>query len=116
MGYGPESFRTVHRRLIEQLYHEVRGEAPGLDQESFATLLGRSVQKAGVPGHNVTAYLRGLRLADLAMAAACVGGSEAAWARFMEKTREPLRAAGRAIGGDRGEELADGLFGGVYAA
>ena len=116
MGSGPESFRTVHRRLIEQLYHEVRGEAPGLDQESFATLLGRSVQKAGVPDHNVTAYLRGLRLADLAVAAACVGGSEAAWARFMEKTREPLRAAGRAIGGDRGEEIADGLFGELYAA
>ncbi len=116
MGSGPESFRTVHRRLVEQIYHEVRADAPGLELEAFATLLGRSVQKAGVADQGVPAYVRGLRLADLALAAACIGGSEAAWAKFMDKAREPLRAAGRALGGDRGEEIADGLFGELYAA
>jgi RNA polymerase sigma-70 factor (ECF subfamily) len=116
MGSGPPSSRAAQQRLIEQLFQEVRGTVPGLDVEGFAQALWRSVEKAGVAGGDVPAYLRGLRLPDLALAAACVSGSETAWAQLLAKTREPLRAAGRAMAGDRGEELADSLFGELYAA
>lgn len=116
MATGLETFRAAHRRLLEELYGEVRAEAPGLDQAVFAAALWRTVEKAGIAAGDLPAYLRGLRLADLALAAACVAGGEAAWARLQDKTRAPLRAAGRALAGDRGEELADGLLGELFAA
>src|SRR5689334_15514738 len=114
MGSGLESFRAEHRRLIAELYGGVRAEVPGLEENVWAAALWRSVEKSGTAAPQMAAYLRGLRLADLALAAACVAGSEAAWAKMLDKTRAPLRAAGRALAGDRGEELADGLFGDLY--
>jgi RNA polymerase sigma-70 factor (ECF subfamily) len=52
----------------------------------------------------------------LALAAACAAGSDAAWQTLLSSMRAPLRAAGRAMAGDRGEELADALFGELYTA
>lgn len=110
-----EQFQSVHGRLINQLYDSVSPAAWGLSRETFARALWTSAEKAGA-GQNCAAFLQGLRARDLALAAACAAGSEAAWAVFIAELRGPLRAAGRAMAGDRGEEMADALFGELYSA
>lgn len=111
-----EEFQSAHHRLVDELYAGVPAPAWGLSREDFARALWKSAEKAGVAGRDVTTFLRGLRAKDLALAAACAAGSEAAWTAFVEERREPLRAAGRAMAGDRGEEMADALFGELYTA
>ncbi len=110
-----QTFRSTHDGLIAELYLVARATVE-IERDSFAAVLWRSVQKSGVSEARAPAYLRGLRVADLALAAACAAGSEAAWQTLLSTMRAPLRAAGRAMAGDRGEELADALFGELYAA
>src|SRR5438552_2357775 len=114
------AFRSAHRALIVELYRAALAAASahdlGLDEESFAGALWRSAEKSNVEESRLPAYLRGLRVADLALATACATGSEDAWQTLVDTMRAPLRAAGRAMAGDRGEELADALFGQLYAA
>ncbi len=90
--------------------------ALGLDAETFTRALWRSVDKAKVAETKIDSYVSGLRHADLALAAACAAGSESAWETLVRTMRGPLRAAGRAMAGDEGEELADGLFSELYTA
>src|SRR5258706_10593101 len=114
------TFRATHRALIAELYSAALASDPrrelALDEEAFAGALWRSAEKSNIDESRLSAYLRGLRVADLALAAACAAGSEAAWQTLVDTMRAPLRAAGRAMAGDRGEELADALFGQLYAA
>jgi RNA polymerase sigma-70 factor (ECF subfamily) len=108
-----ESFASEHRRLLDQMYGEVRSTS-GLTRDALVTALWKSAEKTGVTATGVAGYLRGLRLRDLALAAACAAGSDDAWQTLLKEMRGPLRAAGRAMAGDRGEELADALFGELY--
>lgn len=115
MGVPLQAFRSTHDRVIAEL-HAVARATVDVEREAFSAALWRSVEKSGVPEARVPTYLRGLRVADLALAAACASGSESAWQTLLNSMRAPLRAAGRAMAGDRGEELADALFGELYAA
>src|SRR5580658_5473719 len=115
MGVSLQDFRIAHDRVIAEL-HEIARTTVTIEREAFGVALWRSVEKSGVTEARVPAYLRGLRVADLALAAACVAGSDAAWQTLLCTMRAPLRAAGRAMAGDGGEELADALFGELYAA
>ena len=107
-------------RLTDELYREAQASAAGCPREAFAAALLRSAAKAGVAEERLETYLRGLRLRDLALATACIAGSESAWKTLLETMRGPLRAAGRALSGagpgESGEELADALFSELYAA
>ncbi len=110
-----EEFQSACGRLLHEL-HESVPAAWGLSREALAAACWKSAAKAGVDKQQVAAFLGGLRVRDLALAAACAEGSEAAWTVFFEEQRGPLRAAGRAMAGDRGEELASALFGELYEA
>jgi RNA polymerase sigma-70 factor (ECF subfamily) len=119
MGLPPQTslqaFRITHGRVIAEL-HEVVRAAVEIERDAFSAALWRSLEKSAVAEARVPAYLKGLRVADLALAAACAAGSDGAWQTLLNTMRGPLRAAGRAMAGDRGEELADALFGELYAA
>ena len=106
-------FQSRYRRLIEQLYAATPAASWGLPLEAFAQSLHASLEKYGGSG-SAEEYLRSVRLNDLALATACARGDERAWRQFFEQLRGPLRAAGRALAGVRGEELADALFGELY--
>jgi RNA polymerase sigma-70 factor (ECF subfamily) len=62
------------------------------------------------------AFVRGLRLADLALAHACALGRESAWKRFLDLYRASLTKAAIAItrSATLGEELADSLYAELY--
>ena len=106
-------FQSRYRRLLEQLYSATPASSWGLPLEAFAQAAHASLEKYGGEG-SVEEYLRSVRLRDLALAAACAHGDERAWRQFFEELRGPLRAAGRALAGPRGEELADAMFGELY--
>lgn len=106
-------FQSRYRHLLEQFYQGTPGASWGLSFEAFAQALHGSLERHGGETR-AEEYLRSLRARDLALAAACALGSESAWQQFFEELREPLRAAGRALAGARGEELADALFGELY--
>jgi RNA polymerase sigma factor (sigma-70 family) len=59
-------------------------------------------------------YLESLNLGDLALATACRLGHAAAWDEFVASQRPGLYAAARALAGDEGRELADGLYAELY--
>ena len=106
-------FQSRYRRLIEQLYAATPAASWGLPLEAFAQSLHASLEKYG-GGGSAEEYLHSVRLNDLALAAACARGDDRAWRQFFEQLRGPLRSAGRALAGVRGEELADALFGELY--
>jgi RNA polymerase sigma-70 factor (ECF subfamily) len=120
-----DAFSTQHADLIEWLHAEANCARWGLARNRFAEALRRSVEKRYRGGRasaaEVEAYLKSLRLEDLALACACAEGAEAAWEFFVAHFRQELRSAARAIvrssgAGDevRAEELADSLYAELY--
>jgi len=104
---------------LESLYAESRAAHWGLALARFAAALDRSMRKrfpdVSPAGDHLVEYLQTLCLQDLALAAACLEGSEAAWEYFVREYRSPLRAAAGAItkgsrAGANALELADSLF------
>jgi RNA polymerase sigma-70 factor, ECF subfamily len=106
------------------LLHELAGQAEaglaGLSESEFAeVLLGAGAKSNfGLPpgaqpdASQRAAFLRALHLRDLALAHGCARGIEAAWQRFVDYFRTPLREAAVAItrSSSEGEDLADSLF------
>ncbi len=102
--------------LLARLHHEASAARWGVDVESFGRVLERSAARAGVAGGDVEAYLRSLHLEDLALATACMQGTESAWEHFVARYRPILTRAADALdptGAAR--ELADALHGDLYA-
>jgi RNA polymerase sigma-70 factor (ECF subfamily) len=93
-----------------------------LSVDRFADALARSAARRfrpaaldAVPSAELAAYLESLHVADLALAAACAAGSDAAWDEFMRAHRPALYAAARAVAGEAaGRELADLLYADLY--
>jgi RNA polymerase sigma factor (sigma-70 family) len=118
----PAAFLTGHAALIAELHAQSGGARWGVPLGDFAGVLYRSALRhfEGPPpeGDPLGTYLRGLHLADLALACALQLGSEAAWEDFVVRFRPALYSAARAIAGARGEaharELADALYGELY--
>jgi len=101
------------------LFAEANAERWGLAPEQFAAALERSLRKRfaddSPDGDHLLEYLHTLYLWDLALAAACLEGSESGWEYFVREYRSPLRAAAGAItkgsrAGANAQELADSLF------
>jgi RNA polymerase sigma factor (sigma-70 family) len=105
--------------LVRRLHVQSHAARWQVTQESFAATLDASVAHAfpqAWPGEAAAErYVSGLHLEDLALAAACACGSEAAWQQFVTQYRPALQRAADAIdptGGAR--ELADALFGELF--
>jgi RNA polymerase sigma factor (sigma-70 family) len=118
----PAAFLTGQASLIAELHAQAGGARWGVPPGDFAGALYRSAVRHfdGAPpeGDALGTYLRGLHLADLALACALQLGSETAWEDFVVRFRPALYSAARAIAASRGEaharELADALYGELY--
>jgi RNA polymerase sigma factor (sigma-70 family) len=118
----PAPFLTGQAALIAELHAQAEGARWGVPLGDFAGVLYRSAVRHfdGAPPEDdaLGTYLRGLHLADLALACALQLGSETAWEDFVVRFRPALYTAARAIAGARGEaharELADALYGELY--
>ena len=119
------SFQARFSRQIAELHAQAECARWELSQESFAEGLWRSAAKhfgAGRPeSPEVEAYLRSLRLQDLALACACSEGNERAWEFFIAHYRQDLRIAANAMlrgsglaDEARAAELADSLYAELY--
>jgi RNA polymerase sigma-70 factor (ECF subfamily) len=110
--------------LVEELWRLAEAETCGLTVEEFSSILGAVGSKlnygltTGVPADSAqrSAFLRGLRLPELALAHACALGREAAWQRFLGLYRAPLTQAAIAIAGSAtlGHDLADSVYAELY--
>jgi RNA polymerase sigma-70 factor (ECF subfamily) len=105
--------------LVEELWVASQAEAVGLIRSEFAAKLSAiggkhnyGLPRGSVPSAmNLSAFLRGLHLTDLALAHACALGREAAWQHFFSLYRVPLIEAAIAITGSAtlGHDLAESL-------
>ncbi len=109
--------------LTEWLYAQSQSGRWGLSRDQFAAMLERSAKKrqssGAVAPQKLEDYFRALHLEDLALAAACAEGCEAAWEHFFSMYRPYLRNAAAAIlrcsaGSAEACELADSLFSDLY--
>ena len=109
--------------LVESLYVQSSASRWGLPRSRFRPVLSASVQKqfAGqaLTQANLEGYLAGLHLEDLALAAACMEGCEAAWEHFVAVYRGYLRATAASVlrcpaDSPKAQELADSLFAEFY--
>jgi RNA polymerase sigma-70 factor (ECF subfamily) len=110
--------------LLDELWHTAEAESVGLERAEFGGILqalGARHNHGLADGSRASreqqaAYLRGLKLADLALARACAAGGERAWERFVALYRQPLMRAAVAITGSEslGRELADQLYGELF--
>jgi RNA polymerase sigma-70 factor (ECF subfamily) len=107
----------VERQLSAELVRRLHGKANaarwGLTLDRFAAVLQASTVHAPA-GHSradLERYLESLQVSDLALAAACGDGNDAAWEHFIREHRPVLYRAADAI--DRtgaAREAADALY------
>lgn len=110
-----DALRSLDPEVVRRHYERSRATQWGLPVAIFAEALARSVrgrfgETSPSPG-DAACYLDGLHVDDLALAAACAEGYDAAWDHFvlqyrpvLYRTAEALRVPGDA------RELADGLY------
>jgi len=106
--------------LLEELWRSAEAERCALSREELATALAvvGAKHNHGFPAGSYpddaqkTAFYRGLKLPELALAQACALGRDAAWERFLALYRGPLTQAAIAIAGSAtlGHDLADSLY------
>jgi RNA polymerase sigma-70 factor (ECF subfamily) len=111
---------AIPEDLLHELHVAGRAAEYGLSAFDFAEVLGCIVTKfvptIAADGLECEEFLRGLRVEELALAHGCAAGHEHAWTVFLNRFREKLYDAGRAIakGEDTGRELADSLYADLY--
>jgi RNA polymerase sigma-70 factor, ECF subfamily len=117
-------FPGAPESLVEELWPAAKAESCGLGRAEFCAALidvGAKCNYGQPPGTlpdaaQKTAFLRGLRLEELALAQACALGIEPAWERFVAEYRQPLTQAAVAMSGSAtlGHDLADALYAELY--
>ena len=104
--------------LVARLHERAGAQRWGVSRNRFGEALARSAAKAWAdkaPGERqIEQYLKGLHLADLALACACADGHDAAWEHFVLEHRPGLYRAAEAMLPGRGRELADSLYADLY--
>jgi RNA polymerase sigma factor (sigma-70 family) len=108
--------------LAASLYEQSGAARWGLALDRFTESLRASAAchlGAAAGPAETDRYLKTLRVEDLALAAACAAGLEAAWEYFVAQYREQMYASARAIVGtprdaERARELADSLYADLY--
>lgn len=121
---GAAAAESFPDALLQALWQEADAESYGLARTDFeAVLLAIGTrQNNGQPAaitptqEQQAAFLRSLRLSDLALARGCALGNEHAWERFLALYRQPLTRAAIAITGSDtlGRELADAIYAELY--
>jgi RNA polymerase sigma-70 factor len=114
--------RKMELRL-DSLYSASPAALWRLSRSQFGTAIERSVAKRfaeeSVTPRKIEEYLETLHVDDLALAAACMEGSEPAWEHFVRSYRSYLRAVAGTItknsrSGTDAKELADSLYAELY--
>jgi RNA polymerase sigma-70 factor, ECF subfamily len=109
----------VPERLVARLHQQAQGSRWSLSVAGFARQLEASLERtfgASAPSAaDAERYLSSLNLSDLALAAACAEGIDAAWDHFIREHRPALyRAADALDPGGGARELADALYAELY--
>lgn len=96
--------------------HERSGAARwGVSPEAFGLAIERSLAHLqSASSADRARLLESLHVDDLALAAGCLAGDDAAWEHFIRELRPALYQAARTIAGDDGRELADSLYAELY--
>jgi RNA polymerase sigma-70 factor len=119
----PLALLAQAEELVRGLFAQSNAADWGLSSEQFSQGLARSVQKrfaeATCTPERFEEYLQTLYVADLALACACMQGSEVAWEGFVRDCQSYLRACAGVItkgsrAGTDAQELADSLFAELY--
>lgn len=110
---------ALEDRLVRRLYAEANAERWTLSIDAFRGALAASVDKSfgdrEPPPREIERYLRGLHLADLALACACVAGIDAAWEQLIREHRPALYRAADAIDSTgRAREIADAMYADLF--
>ena len=122
-AHDPVSFLAHASELVRSLFLQSRAKEWGLTTAQFSAGLERSVRKrfagGGCTPELFEEYLQTLYIEDLALACACMAGSEVAWEDFVQEYRAYLRASAGAVtknsrAGTDARELADSLFAELY--
>lgn len=97
--------------FVRELYAETDAAAIGWTLEDFAAMIAAAAERRPADMQAET-YVRSLHCGELALARGCAHGFAAAWQRFVETYRAPLRQAAIAITQSvaLGEEMADSLY------
>ena len=111
--------RLPERATLDGLFRKSGAERWALTNAEFAAILEGSLRHAFASGEaskrDVDRYLASLHVEDLALAAACALGRDAAWDHFVLQHRPILYRSADALdpsGGAR--ELADSLYADLY--
>ncbi len=107
--------------VVERLYADAGAARWSTPLTTFRDALTASVEKAfagrACGRVEVERYLRGLHLADLALACACMAGVDAAWEHLMREQRPALYRAADAIDPTgRAREIADALWADLFGS
>jgi RNA polymerase sigma-70 factor (ECF subfamily) len=113
----PDASPALDGVSVRRLYDKAEAARWALDVARFEAALERSVAHrfgGAADAADVEAYVASLHVADLALATACIDGSDAAWEHFIRQLRPQLYQAARTVAGDEGRELADALYANLF--
>jgi len=116
---GSTSHIEIDAGLAARLYAKSGASRWAISEHTFRAVLTRSAAKtlgAGArEGDRVERYVSALHLEDLALAAACEAGNDAAWDHFVLEFRPVLyRAADALSPGGGARELADAIYADLF--
>ena len=100
-----------------RLYERSGAARWSVSPDAFRATLDRCLAARPTPAvdaHERTRAAEALHLEDLALAAGCIAGDDAAWEHVVRELRPALYQAARTIAGDDGRELADSLYADLY--
>ncbi len=105
--------------VLEELCLQSRSADWGIQREDFAQILlaiGSKYLPSEAQASHASAFFKGLRLEELALARGCAEGNERAWEVFLTRYREKLfeMALGIAREAASARELADSLYADLY--
>ena len=116
LAANPRQLATLQARVVKEL-PQLRGR---LTQQALGQAVARSVahrfRGGGADARAVARYVVSLHVVDLALAAACAAGDDAAWDHFVITHRPILYRAARAMTRDEtaARDLADTLWAELY--
>ena len=109
----------VETRAAHRMWERSGAERWGIGEQEFAVALERSVaarfRGERPSASDLSTFLGALHVADLALAAACALGQEAAWEHFVREYRPVLlRIASKGQQADRARDVADSIYGELF--
>jgi RNA polymerase sigma factor (sigma-70 family) len=114
----PLELSPQHDGTIQRLFVQAGAAKWGVTEGALADALRRSCRHRfrdlQPSASEIDAYLKTLHIEDLALVCGCLAANESAWEAFVLRFRPELYAAARAIAGEGGRDLADGLYADLF--